>query len=82
MNWTNDNCPVSDEPAQEMVPRMGDNVEFVCPTCGRFRVTGTAMELIRHSPLHDRSRALRRALKRAERDGGMPKITSDDLMSD
>lgn len=80
MNWSNDNCPVSDEPAQETVPRMGDNVEFVCPSCGRFRVTGSAMEVIRHSSPEDRSRALRRAAKRAERAGAeMPKITYDDL---
>ncbi|MDR6759486.1 hypothetical protein J2Y48_004802 [Mycoplana sp. BE70] len=79
MIWSNATCPVTDEPAREMDPRIGDNVEFVCRTCGHFRVTGSALKTMRHFPVSARQRALSRATDRAARDGSMPTLTAADL---
>jgi hypothetical protein len=65
MNWSNDTCPPSNQQAQEMLPRMGDNVEFNCPSCGRFRISGTAFEVIRSFPEVTRKSALDKAKKRS-----------------
>lgn len=75
MNWTNDNCPVSNEPAQEALPRMGDFAEIICPSCGRFRISGTALEMIRNRDPDGRERALAEAKRRAP-EGEIPLITS------
>lgn len=78
-NWSNATCPVTDEPAREMEQRLGDNVEFVCQSCGHFRVTGSALMAMRRFPISVRQRALSRATDRAARDGSMPTIRTDDL---
>jgi len=82
MDWSNDNCPVCDNAAKEALPRMGDFAEIICDDCGRYRVTGSALEVIRFASHEDRTRALRRAKKHADREGGMAKITYDDVMKD
>lgn len=78
MNWTNDTCPISIEPAQEDVSGIEDVVEFVCPTCGRFRITGTALAMILHRDSDAREFALAQAKMRAEA-GEIPTIDSSML---
>ncbi|WP_234895721.1 hypothetical protein [Sinorhizobium medicae] len=75
MNWINDDCPVSNEPAQEALSRLGDFAEFTCPTCGRFRITGTALEMIRGLDLDGRQFALTQAKSKAP-EGKIPVIDS------
>ena len=41
---TGPNCPISGDP-DVLLPSTGDYAEYDCPTCGRFRITGTALEL-------------------------------------
>jgi hypothetical protein len=60
---------------------MGDNVEFNCPSCGRYRISGTAFEVIRSFPEATRNAALERAKKRSAVDGSIPKILYDDFSS-
>lgn len=79
MDWSNDNCPVCNGQAKEALPRMGDFAEIICKDCGRYRISGSALEVIRYEPADTRSRALMRAAKRGERDGVMPKIMHHDL---
>ncbi|WP_457812052.1 hypothetical protein [Sinorhizobium meliloti] len=75
MKSTNGDCPVSNEPAQEALPRLGDFVEITCPTCGRFRITRTALEMIRGRDLDGRQFALTQA-KRKALEGKIPVIDS------
>ena len=51
------NCPISDEPVHEVLPRADDFVEFFCPTCGKFRISKTSIK-----PVKNRSRLEREAL--------------------
>ncbi len=55
---------------------MGDNAEFICDDCGRYRITGTALETIRSLDVPDRKALLERAKAIAAETGEMPKITS------
>ncbi|WP_234838519.1 hypothetical protein [Sinorhizobium medicae] len=66
MKWTNGDCPVSNEPAQEALPGLlRDFAEITCPTCGRFRITRTALEMIRGRDLDGRQFALTQAKRKA-----------------
>ncbi|MGZ2475508.1 hypothetical protein ACVI1N_003799 [Sinorhizobium medicae] len=65
----------SNKPAQEALPRLGDFVEITCPTCGRFRITGTALEMIRGRDLDGRQFALTQAKRKAP-EGKIPVIDS------
>lgn len=76
MNWTNDNCPVCDKPAKEALPRMGDFAEIICDDCGRYRITGTALETIRASNVPNRQAILDRAKAIAAEGNEMPTINS------
>lgn len=51
------NCPISNEPVHEVLPRAGGFVEFFCPNCGQFRISNASIKSMR-----DRSRAERDAL--------------------
>ena len=43
-------CPISAD-RDVLQPSIGDYVEYNCPTCGRFRISGTAFELVsEHDP--------------------------------
>lgn len=79
MDWSNDTCPVCNNGGREALPRMGDFAEFICDGCGRYRVTGTALEIIRHEEPQTRRAALDKAIERSSRDRSIPKITYDDL---
>lgn len=48
MDWSNDNCPVCRGPAREALPRMGDYAEIICDDCGRYRISGSSLESMRH----------------------------------
>jgi hypothetical protein len=76
MDWSNDNCPVCNGAAREALPRMDDTAEIICDDCGRYRITGTATETIRHKEPGHRASILERAKAIAAEDGGMPLITS------
>ncbi|MFA1625227.1 hypothetical protein ACDY96_21280 [Rhizobium mongolense] len=78
MNWTNDICPISNEPAQEDLSGIEDVVEFICPTCGRFRITGTALAMILHRDPDARVFALAQAKMKAE-EGEIPTVDSSML---
>lgn len=73
MNWTLDRCPISDEAAQEALPRVGDFVEIICQSCGRFRISGSALETARHLDKKHKLEILNEA-KRVTRDGKIPYI--------
>lgn len=72
MDWSNDTCPITNEPVREALPRMGDYAEFICPTCGRFRISGTSMETIRTYDPNRRLEFLEQA--RVSAAGGIPFI--------
>ena len=73
MNWSADRCPISDEAAEEALPRVGDFVEIICQSCGRFRVSGSAMEALRHLEKQHKLEILNEA-KRVTRAGEIPYI--------
>jgi hypothetical protein len=73
MDWSNDDCPVSNEPAREALPRIGDFAEMICPTCGRFRISRSSLETIRHYEADDRLAFLEKA-KREAQGGAIPFI--------
>lgn len=68
MTWTSDHCPISDEPAQEALPRDGDFAEFNCPTCGRFRIAISSLKKIRNYARDDRTALLYQAVRNAPKD--------------
>lgn len=81
MPSTNDQCPVTNEPAQQAQASVGDFTEFTCPTCGRFRVSRSAVEQLSDMPEELSVDALAKAKKRAEIDGDeVPVIRSFDLV--
>ncbi|MGR8923850.1 hypothetical protein ACU8MB_08885 [Rhizobium leguminosarum] len=59
---------------------MGDFAEFICDDCGRFRITGTALEAARlEQDQAVRRAALEKAKQQAAKDKSIPKITSYDF---
>ena len=77
MDWSNDNCPVCNDAAIEALPRMGDFAEIICDNCGRYRITVTAMETIRHKDPDLRHSLLQQAKAAAAENREIPMITSD-----
>jgi hypothetical protein len=76
-----DQCPVTNEPAQQAQMSTGDFAEFTCPTCGRFRVSQWAVQQLSDMPQALANDALAKAKKRAEIDGDeVPVIRSFDLV--
>jgi len=82
MDWSNDSCPICNGQAKEALPRMGDLAEILCSECGRYRVSGTALEVIRHEDRQTRDAALAAAKARAVTDKNIPKIVYDDLRNE
>lgn len=81
MPSTNEQCPVTNEPAQQAPSCAGDFAEFTCPTCGQFRVARSAIQQLSEMPEELSIDALAKAKKRAEIDGGeLPVIRSFDLV--
>lgn len=61
-------CPISDEPVKAL-PSGGDFLEFVCPSCGRFRISRTALRLIKNLSRRRRETLLNKARSDAQGDG-------------
>ncbi|WP_146097152.1 hypothetical protein [Brucella oryzae] len=73
MDWSNDSCPVCRQDAREALPRMGDFAEIICDDCGRYRISGSSLEVMRHEDDADiRKSALQHAITDAG--GNMPFI--------
>lgn len=80
MDGSDDKCPICKGVAKEALPRIGDFAEFICDVCGRFRITGTALETARHEDNPEiRIAALDRAHARAAAVKSIPQITSRDF---
>jgi hypothetical protein len=77
MNQTKDYCPISDEPA-ETSPTDGDFAEFDCPSCGRFRISRTALKTITNLPRKERETLLNKARSDAQGGEGLPFIRNLD----
>jgi len=71
-------CPISQEPIEKEIPGTADVVEIICPTCGRFRITGSAIIGLKVHRLEVRAEILERA-KEAAREGEIPQINSGHL---
>ena len=69
-------CPITQDPS-EVRGKSGDYTEFDCPTCGVFRISGTAMALAGDKP-ETLAEALHVA-KLAAEDGSVPLI--DNVVS-
>jgi predicted RNA-binding Zn-ribbon protein involved in translation (DUF1610 family) len=69
-------CPISDEPVHEMLPRVGDFAEFICPSCGRFRISRRALRLIKNLSRGRRETLLNKARSDAQGGEGIPFIRS------
>lgn len=57
MDWSNDTCPVCRRDAREALPRIGDFAEIICDDCGRYRISGSSLEAMRHEDDYDTRRA-------------------------
>lgn len=78
MNQTYYNCPISDEPVNEVLPRTGDFVEFFCPGCGQFRVSKAALKSIKNKSRTQREALLTEARLCAQGGEGIPTIYNVD----
>lgn len=67
MDWSNDDCPVCRQGAREAVPRMGDFAEIICQECGRFRISRSSLEVMRHE---DNPETRKEALLAAKKNAG------------
>jgi predicted RNA-binding Zn-ribbon protein involved in translation (DUF1610 family) len=68
------NCPISDKPVHEVLPRDGDFVEFFCPTCGQFRISNKSITSMRHRSRGEREAMLTDARRDAQGGDGIPLI--------
>lgn len=71
-------CAVTGERVEEALPRMGDFVELISPSLGRYRITGSAAEKFDELTPEQRMSAFNRAKESAE-PGMMPQITTHHL---
>jgi predicted RNA-binding Zn-ribbon protein involved in translation (DUF1610 family) len=71
---TIDRCPISDEPAEVAIPTDGDFAEFDCPSCGRFRISRTALKAIKRLPRKEKEALLNKARSDAQGGEGIPLI--------
>ena len=76
MDWSNDNCPVCRGSAREALPRMGDFAEIICDSCGRYRISGTAIEVMRHDDDDARRTRILEQAKLDANDGAIPFVQS------
>ena len=78
MNWTKDYCPISEEKVEAISPISGDFAEFNCPSCGHFRITRTALKMIKNLPRNERETLLNKARSDAQGGEGIPFIRNID----
>lgn len=55
MTWTDDTCPITEEPAERRVPEAGGYAEYKCPFCRKFRISGAAAASLKK---YDRDRRI------------------------
>ncbi|PSH65431.1 hypothetical protein [Phyllobacterium sophorae] len=67
-------CPISEEPAEEVSPAHGDFAEFVCPGCGRFRISRSALKTIVNLRRKEKEALLNKARSDAQGGEGIPFI--------
>lgn len=68
-----DICPISGDPV-ESLPKTGDYIEFDCPTCGRFRISGSALEAMSELSRQEKETYLSKAKGNAQGGDGIPII--------
>ncbi len=66
-------CPVCDGSAWEEMPHDSDAEVISCASCGQFRISGSALETMKHVDADTRRGKLEDA-KRAARPGALPFI--------
>jgi hypothetical protein len=66
-------CPVCGR-RSEHEQTTGDFTEIDCPDCGRFRISGTALQIFRDFEDQDEKRAALEAAKRETAPGELPFI--------
>ena len=64
-------CPICEAPAAEALPRHGDVSVISCYSCGAFKVSGTASQVMQSMDLEARCAKLADARQRAK-PGDMP----------
>lgn len=74
MQKTYYNCPISEEPVHEVLPRDDDFVEFFCPTCGQFRISNSAIKSMKNLSRAEREALLNEARRNAQGGDGVPII--------
>lgn len=70
-------CPIDGKEAAEVFPRTHDASEYVCPDCGRFRISRSAFTIVEKSTAENRNRMLKSA-KRRLNSTSIPMITTYD----
>lgn len=73
MNGNREQCPISKEPA-EVLQSTVDYREFNCPSCGRFRISGSALITIRTKSRKEREALLSQARCDVQGGDGLPFI--------
>ena len=66
-------CPISGDPAQSL-PTTGDYIELDCPTCGRFRISGSALKSMTELSRQEKEALLSKAKRDAQGGDGNPFI--------
>lgn len=69
-------CLICGEPAQEVDPG-GDYEERACPTCGHYRISGTALVLMHAHGWHFDAELTRKWLAQQQGSGVIPTIDSN-----
>lgn len=54
MGWINATCPVCEGDAEKGEPHVDDQVEYICPQCGHYRVREAAIRGLVSRPLIER----------------------------
>lgn len=76
MNHIDHSCPITDEPVDDVILKMGDTVEYVCPTCGRFRITFEAATALKVQPRWKRWAKFEKAVAIAQKYQTIPFVSS------
>lgn len=73
MNENKEQCPISKEPV-EVLQTTADYREFSCPSCGRFRISGSALIMIATKSRKEREALLSQARCDVQGGEGLPFI--------
>lgn len=79
MDWSDDFCLVCNRGARKEIQHKHGFASVNCEECGQYWVTDEGMTVIHTQLPMTLIKALHKAKKRSEGDGGMPTITYDDL---